>query len=257
MKDVMKFVAIVAVAFVCVSAAQAGVIQTVTVGNPGNANDIHGDGYGGVDYVYQIGTFEVTAGQYRDFLNAVDPAGSNPYGLYNSSMNGSFFGCQITWNSGSSTYDFSGRPSGAEADWADRPVNYVSWGDSARFSNWLPNGQGSGDTETGSYLLNGAMTDAELLAVTREPDATWVIPSEDEWYKAAYYDGDSGVYYDYPTSSDSVPNNDLIDPDPGNNATFYISGGDYTIDSPYYRTEVGAHENSNSPFGTFDQGGNV
>jgi hypothetical protein len=50
----------------------------------------------------------------------------------------------------------------------------------------------------------------------------------------------------------------LIDPDPGNHATF--SGGtvgDWTIGAPYYRTEVGAHENSASPYGTFDQGGNV
>ena len=52
-----------------------------------------------------------------------------------------------------------------------------------------------------------------------------------------------------------MPSNDLIDPDPGNNATFDDSG--YTIGSPYYRTEVGAHENSDSPYHTFDQGGNV
>ena len=58
-----------------------------------------------------------------------------------------------------------------------------------------------------------------------------------------------------PTSSDTVLSNDLVDPDPGNNAMFYDSG--YTIGSPYYRTEVGAHENSDSPYDTFDQGGNV
>ena len=40
------------------------VIETVTVGNPGNPDDIHGDGYGGVDCVYEIGKYEVTAGQY-------------------------------------------------------------------------------------------------------------------------------------------------------------------------------------------------
>jgi formylglycine-generating enzyme required for sulfatase activity len=83
------------------------------------------------------------------------------------------------------------------------------------------------------------------------------VTSEDEWYKAAYHknDGMTGNYFDFPTSSDSVPSNDLIDPDPGNNATF--DDGAYTIGSPYYRTEVGAHENSDSPYGTFDQGGNV
>ena len=86
----------------------------------------------------------------------------------------------------------------------------------------------------------------------------WAVTSEDEWYKAAYYKagGTNAGYWDYPTSSDSVPSNVLGNPtDPGNNATFYSSG--YTIGSPYYRTEVGAHENSESPYGTFDQGGNV
>ena len=29
------------------------------------------------------------------------------------------------------------------------------------------------------------------------PNAKFWIPSEDEWYKAAYYDPTSGVYFDY------------------------------------------------------------
>ncbi len=257
MNSVVKFVAVAVVVLACVSGAGADVVmETVPVGNVGNTGDVQPQGtFGAVDYAYNIGKYEVTAGQYRDFLNAVDPTGANPYGLYTSSMDGHSWGCQITWNAGNSTYDFSGRPSGTEADWVNRPVNHVSWGDSARFSNWMHNGQGSGDPEDGSYFLNGATRDAELLAITREPDATWVIPTEDEWYKAAYHknDGDTGNYFDYPTSSDSVPGN-VLDLG-GNNATFSDSG--YTIGSPYYRTEVGAHENSDSPYGTFDQGGNV
>ena len=52
---------------------------------------------------------------------------------------------------------------------AAAPVNVVSWGDVARFSNWMQNGQPTGaqdltTTEDGSYYLNGAMTDAALLA---------------------------------------------------------------------------------------------
>ena len=47
----------------------------------------------------------------------------------------------------------------------------------------------------------------------------------------------------------------MIDPDPGYNATFYDEG--YTIGSPYFRTEVGAHEYSMSLYGTYDQCGNV
>ncbi len=238
-------------------ASSDGVIDMVPVGNPGNVNDTHGAGYGGVSYVYSIGKYEVTARQYTNFLNAV--ADTDAYGLYDTSMWSDTRGCKI-WRGGSSGNYYYG----VAWDWAHRPVNFVSWGDAARFANWLHNGQPTGDqdlttTEDGSYFLDGAMSDADLLAITREPDATWVIPSEDEWYKAAYYVQVSGIYYyfDYPTASDTMPSNDLIDPDPGNNATFRGDGDDYTIGCPYYRTEVGAHENSSSFYGTFDQGGNV
>ena len=85
----------------------------------------------------------------------------------------------------------------------------------------------------------------------------YVIPTEDEWYKAAYHknDGVTGNYWLYPTQSNNVPSNDSINPDPGNNANFYQNG--YTIGSPDYLTAVGEFENSDSAYGTFDQGGNV
>ncbi len=81
----------------------------------------------------------------------------------------------------------------------------------------------------------------------------------------------TGNYYDSPTSSDSVPgcvlNNGLLSwagipfaeggTDPGNYATYDGDGGIDGIGSPYYRTVVGEWENSASPYGTFDQGGNV
>ena len=263
---------IILIAAVCAllafsAAAQAATIDTVPVGNPGNADDTEGAGYGGVSYEYNIGKYEVTAGQYTEFLNAV--AATDTYGLYNSNMDSNSHGCQITQNgsSGSYTYDFSGRPSGTQADWEDRPVNYVDWGDSARFANWLHNGQPGLDspvpqdensTEDGSYYLNGATSNAALLAVNREADWKWAISSKDESYKAAYHknDGVTGNYFDYPTSSDSVPGRDMTEgTNPGNNANYYNI--DYLIGSPYYRTEVGEFELSDSPYGTFDQGGNI
>ena len=242
---------------VCVCSAGASadvVINTVAVGNPGNPNDTHGNGYGGVDYTYNIGKYEVTAGQYTDFLNAV--ATTDTYGLYSTHMWTSTAGCKIRRivSSGSCTYSVAD-------DWADRPVNFVSYWDSCRFANWLHNGQptgaqGPGTTETGTYTLDG-YNGVDGWEIQRNAGWTWAVSSEDEWYKAAYHknDGVTGNYFDYPTSSDSVPSNDLIDPDPGNNATFWEDGP--TIDGPYHRTEVGAHENSDSPYGTFDQGGNV
>jgi hypothetical protein len=58
----------------------------------------------------------------------------------------------------------------------------------------------------------------------------------------------------------------MLDPDPGNNANFFaipVPGWppppppSTTIGAPYYRTEAGEFENSVSPYGTFDQNGNV
>jgi formylglycine-generating enzyme required for sulfatase activity len=251
-----------------VSEVLSMVIETVPVGNTGNAGELSGEGANGdgpdricgsVGHAYNIGKYEVTAGQYCRFLNKV--AGVDTHALYNTSMWESDHGCKIERYAGGGTpgNPYQYRVAG---DWANRPVDYVSWGDAARFANWLHNGQPTGaqnlsTTEDGAYFLNGAMSNAALLAVTRKPNWRWAITSEDEWYKAAYHknDGVTGNYFNYPTSSDAVPSNDLADPDPGNNATFY--DGDYTVGSPYYCTEVGAHENSDSPYGTFDQGGNV
>ncbi len=253
-KFLFRFVATLAAVVLAATTAQAVNIEAVPVGNPGNANDIHGDGYGSVGYSYNIGKYEVTAGQYTEFLNAV--ADTDTYGLYSTSMSWSN-GCKIKRSGSSGSYTYS-----VASDRADRPVNYVSWGDAARFSNWLDNGQPSGaqdnsTTEDGAYYLNGAVSDADLMAMTRESDATWVIPTENEWYKAAYYDGSDSVYYEYPTGTDIAPSNLLSNPssDPGNNANFYDGG--YTIGSPYYTTDVGDFENSASPYGTFDQGGNL
>ncbi|MGQ9648655.1 MAG: SUMF1/EgtB/PvdO family nonheme iron enzyme [Phycisphaerae bacterium] len=235
-------------------AAAAVNIETVPVGNAGNAADSR-YGYGSVGYTYNIGKYEVTASQYTEFLNAV--AKTDTYGLYDPNMWTNGYGCKIERSGSSGSYTYS-----VARDWADRPVNYVSWGDAARFANWLHNGQPTGPqdlstTEDGAYYLNGATSSDALLAVTRKTDWKWAIPTEDEWYKAAYHknDGATGNYFDYPTSSNTAPSNQLSDPDSVNNATYYNNG--WTIGHPYYRTEVGAHENSDSPYGTFDQGGNV
>jgi formylglycine-generating enzyme required for sulfatase activity len=236
-------------------------VDFVTVGNAGNTGDTQSQGtFGAVDYAYRIGKYEVTAGQYTAFLNAV--AATDTYGLYDSRMwSPSYDGCKIQQSGSSGSYTYS-----VASDWADRPVNYVSLWDAARFANWLHNGQGDGDTETGAYINIG---DQDNFA--RQSGAIFFVPTEDEWYKAAYYDGDSGAYYDYPTGSNSAPgyvNNSgnlsgtgtaFIEGgiDPGNYATYDGDSGMDGIGSPYYRTKVGEWENSESPYGTFDQGGNV
>jgi len=253
-------------------------IETVLVGNPGNAGELSGTGAGGhgtdricgaVDYEYNIGKYEVTAGQYTEFLNAV--GGVDTYALYNTVM-WTRWGSGITRSGGGTVgdpYTYS-----VATDFANRPVNYVSWGDAARFANWLTNGQPSGaqdlfTTEDGAYYLNGATSDAALLAVVvpnATQRATWaagekpyfLLPSEDEWYKAAYHknDGVTGNYFDYPTASDTAPGQDMADVS-GNNANYYTDPYVFPIDSGKYTTLVGEFQNSESPYGTFDQGGNV
>ena len=227
-------------------------IPTVPVGNAGNAAD-SATGFGSVAYSYSIGQYDVTAGQYTAFLNAV--ASSDPYGLYNSNMatatNGNLAsGITQSGSAGSYTYTDTRNP--------NYPVNYATWGDAARFCNWLTNGQpsggeGNGTTETGSYTLNGAVTNAALNAVTRNANAVYVIPTENEWYKAAYYNPASSTYTLYPTASNTQPSNTLSATQ-ADSANYYNGG--YT-DPTNYLTAAGAFANSASAYGTYDQGGDV
>ena len=251
-------------------------LEMVTVGNPGNAYDAIVSGsaaYGRVDYTYQIGKHDVTLGQYAAFLNAVDATGTNPYGIWNSHMatNPNIAGIALdtTGTAGSKYAVISPAgfvpTSGVTA--ANRPVTYVSWFDAARFANWMTNGQGDGDTETGAYTLNSGTTGD---AVAANPGAVFRIPTENEWYKAAFYSpeyGGDGVpgYYKFATQSDSDPGN-IIGSAP-NQANYYIAppGGvgfsvtevDTRDDTQNYLTDGGAFSGSESFYGTFDQSGNV
>jgi formylglycine-generating enzyme len=239
-------------------------LETVTVGNPGNAADTlyGGVSVGKVDYAYQMGKFEVTAAQYVSFLNA--KAKTDTYGLFNTSMSepSVLWGCNIQRGGSSGNYYYS-----VPADYANRPVNYVSWYDAIRFANWLQNGQGSGSTESGTYTITDGGPDSGAVSV---PDALtraswtatnphWVLPNENEWHKAAYHknNGVTGDYWDYPTRTNSAPGRDMSEAtNPGNNANYY--GSPFPIDSSiYHTTVVGEFQLSDSPYGTFDQGGNV
>ncbi len=231
-------------------------IDYVTVGNAENAADTTFDpvGYGAVGYVYNIGKYEVTNSQYTAFLNAADPTGANANGIYNTTMGSNARG-GITFTSGAA----SGSKYTIRTSMGDKPVNYVSWYDSARFTNWLHNGQGSGSTETGAYTLSG-----NTGIITKNVGATVWLPSEDEWYKAAYYDPTPGAstnnYWLYPTRSDTVPTvanattlGDISNP--GANVANYQSGADWNSLNGNVTT-VGSAAADNY-FGTADQGGNV
>ena len=238
----------------------------VPVWDAGNQAD--STGYGAVDYQYRIGTYEVTIGQYTAFLNAV--AADDPHGLYNTRMAEDLRvgGISRSGSPGSYTYSAIGpagaTPAGADSV-TDRPITYVSWFDAARFANWMHNGQGSGSTETGVYTLVGGQTSG--TAPAKNAGAQYYIPTENEWYKAAYYKGGgtNAGYWVYATQSDSDPGNTIGSG--ANQANYYVAAPNgrglavtqslFSSPSQNYLTNVGAFSSSASAYGTFDQTGNV
>jgi formylglycine-generating enzyme required for sulfatase activity len=228
--------------------AAAVTIDWVTVGDPGNAYD--DTGYGGVDYVYKISAKEVTNAQYAEFLNAV-AAESDPNGLYHADMADpselkqggiTTIGC----SGGASYCPIIGRE--------NKPVVWVSFYDALRFANWLHNGQPAGaqdstTTEDGAYTFSGPAS-----VSSRNAGATIFLTTEDEWYKAAYYNAVSASYFDYPTGSDLPPTCADIGPDPN---TANCNSQPAVESTEFGTTDVGGYTSSPSPYGTFDQGGNV
>jgi formylglycine-generating enzyme required for sulfatase activity len=237
-------------------------IDMVTVGNPGNANDTGGTGNGAVSYSYQIGKYDVTIGQYTAFLNAADPSGTNPNGIYNASMATDLNIAGISYTSGASTGSkYAVISNGGNS--SNRPITYVSWFDAARFANWMTNGQGGpGTTETGAYDL---ATAAPGVAPAKTPGAAFRLPTNDEWYKAAYYSpnyGGVGVagYYAYATQSNTDPGNQIggtANQANYNNGLYSVTQEASYSASQNYLTDVGAFSGSGSFYGTFDQSGNV
>ena len=225
------------------SSTSAVDIDWVNVGTGGNSCDVQAHGcFGGVSDAYRIGKYEVTNDQYSEFLNAV--ADADPNSLYDASMGTSSGGIARTGTSGS--YSYSASPGrGARA------VNFISFYDALRFANWLHNGQpvgaqGSATTEDGSYTIT--TLGLTLNSISRNPGANVFLTSEDEWYKAAYYDGGSDSFYDYANHGDAQVVCGLPGPGPSKANCGNVVGG---------VTAVGAYMEAMSPNGTFDQGGNL
>lgn len=192
---------------------------------------------GAVGYRYGIGQLEVTVAQYVAFLNTADPAGKNKHKLWSSDESGASwpkFG-QIDFSAGAG----KGRHYKLAApQWADKPYGFANFLRSARFDNSLYNGrllskkestEGafsyvtykvrlSPNTETGMY-------DMTKRAMTRSHKVGFVIPSQNEWIKAAYYDPNGGgkySYWEYPTNpgafgeeNKALPNQATLDPTTG------------------------------------------
>lgn len=164
------------------SGANSFNIDFVTIGNPGNPADTTGkpNPAGSVDYIYRMGKYEIS----RDMINKASAEG----------------GFVITMGD-------MGFVTGGARD--EMPAIDVSWFEAATFVNWL-------NTSTGrapAYKFNGGtFLFWEPGDIGYDPNnrfrnshAYYFLPSADEWYKAAYYDASAGVYYNYPTGSDTAP----------------------------------------------------
>ena len=254
--------------------AQTISMPYVTVGNPGNAGDpatASASGtFGSVSYTYDIGEYDVTYSQYCTFLNDVDPTGSNNLALF---APGGFLTLGIadaedgiSLNLGAA----NGEKYSVISGFASMPVVDVDYWSTLRFVNWMNNGEGNASTETGAYTLIGGNTDrygtpsnaSSLLANPQHnAGATVWLPNENEWYKAAYYDGANGTYSTYATQSNTAPGNIIGS---GSNEANYYTGNGYsvTLSTSYssgtnYLTAVGSFSGSASYYGTYDQSGDV
>ena len=217
-------------------------LELVVVSAPGNPPDVNDRG--AVAYPYQIGRYEVTTGQWVEFLNAKAKSDRDG-GLWNNDMDTVLSGPGIRCD-----IRREGEPGGfvhtVAGERANRPVTHVSFLDACRFCNWLHNGQGDGDTETGAYTLAG-YNGTDGRRICRNPDARYFVPSDDEWYKAAYYDpgnGTGGMYWRYPVRSDEPPDWDRESP---HGANVYRDG---LYDADAFFTDVGHFHAAVGPWKT-------
>jgi formylglycine-generating enzyme required for sulfatase activity len=218
----------VSAALITSASATVTTIDWISIGNINNAADPL-TGYGAVDHAYQIGKYEVTNAQYVDFLNA--KGASNSSVIFNATMGaeGIYGGSNIVQSGSIGSFSYS-----VDSIYANMPVVGVTWFNAARFCNWLNNGQGSADMETGAYTLAGAMNGVILA----NSGAAVRLPSEDEWYKAAYYSANTSTYSLYPNGQNTIT----------------------SLDANYYPDATGlvdVNYGTASSSGTFGQGGNA
>ncbi len=186
---------------------------------------------GAVDYEFGIGEFEVTVEQYVTFLNTADREGKNPHELYIDTMS------PTVWPKyGSISYDPDADKGEhyavAYAEWADKPFNFGDFRRGARFANSLTNGKilsqeesSEGGFDYVSYTVRlSADTEKGMYDMASETpergsaSTGFVLPSNDEWVKAAYYDpagGGTHSYWAYPTGPIDPPNVAVLDPATG------------------------------------------
>ncbi|QDT73396.1 formylglycine-generating enzyme family protein [Lacipirellula limnantheis] len=200
-------------------------IEFVPIGNLNNPDDATGspNPVGKVEYAYRMGKYEIS----REMIAKANAEG----------------GLGITMDSISFV-------NGGPRD--DMPASGVTWFEAAIFVNWLNDQKGASP----AYKFNGSTFELWQSGdpgynpnnLFRNSQAHYFLPSVDEWYKAAYFDPSGGVYYDYPTGSNSAPATVAN----GTASGTAVYRQDFA-QGPADITLAGGL----SPYGTMGQGGNV
>jgi len=156
-------------------------------GNLGSWSAGSGYTFSGVNHGdYRMGTYEITNDQWTKFKNEYGTVYGNP------------------------TYAYDEDPywTGTNV-----PTNNASWYEAAQFVNWLNTSSGhqaaykfSGTQGTGNYTLEvwqSGDTGYDASNPYRNSNAYYFLPTEDEWVKAAYWNGTN--LQTYATPGDVIP----------------------------------------------------
>ncbi len=165
-------------------------------------------GYGGVNYSYQISQYEVTGAEFGAAVAADSNIGnSNP-------------------NTG------------------NKPAEYVSWYEAVKYCNWLT----SGDAYLGAYTHSGgSFTGIDRAGAIATYGTVYVLPTEDEWYKAAYWRDDINDQWSlYAHGADTDPTHGTTE-----GWNFYYNG-EFANGGVSWDVGYGAQEQN----GTYDMMGN-
>ncbi len=192
-------------------------IDFLNIGNAGNAADT--TGFGAVPYAYRVGKHEIT----QDAITKATLSGMT----------------DVT----------------AGAWTGSQPAANITWYEAAAFVNWLNTSTGKTAaynlTFSGSWSMAPWSSEQAWTAggtnLYRNKDAYYFLPSENEWYKAAYYNPAGSNYFLYPTGSDTAPTRVAS----GTNPQTAVYNNDASVPA------IVASAGGLSPYGTMGQGGNI
>ena len=192
-------------------------IDFVNIGNTGNAADT--TTYGAGPYEYRASIYEIS----QDAITKATASGM----------------ANVT----------------AGAWTGNQPAATISWYEAAAFVNWLNTSTGKTAAYNLTFTTNWSMEPwsseqawtAGGTNLYRNKDTFYFLPSENEWYKAAYYNPAGTNYFLYPTGSDTAPTAVAS----GTNAGTAVYNNAASV--PAIVESAGGL----SPYGTMGQGGNV